>query len=443
MQGLDRRAGLDPELVVEGLPQSSGMRPARPPDARRGRARASAWACRCSRSGYARRGRRGREHGVVAERHLRLDPGLRWRPRAARPAELPPGHRLDVGEVGQHVTAPQGRGPPRADAGAAPGRRERRAAGAHQLLEAPRVDGLVGLQAVATRDGDDEATGRALRPCRLEHLAQMEHVRLQGAGQPGGGRSPDGVGDPVRGNGRRSGEEQAGENRPLPPTAERNCPVSAADLERAEDPQPGRVEPIVTSRSLSPTLHRPSRHPSGGYRAAMASSEAGVICRPTTRASDGQPSVKDLERGDPSRVQGVSEGPACLGCTHIARRPTPGIRQRSSHVQPSPVTRACPPPPSPSRCGSSSSRRRRLGQGRAGRPRRWFVTQTRTRHRGPVDWSQLAITAGGRLRSVSPPPWRSSSSSTAPTGTRWPTPDSGRRTPCSRPRSAAPWPSPV
>ena len=73
-----------------------------------------------------------------------------------------------------------------------------------------------------------------------------------------------------------------------------------------------------------------------------------------------------------------------------------------------------------------------------------FVTPTQTVTVATVDWSQLAITAvaaaaiGVAATLAILLVVRHGHRHSMP-----PTPDSGRRTPCSRPRSAAPWPSRV
>ena len=152
MQGLDLTRRLDPELVVEGLPELSvgqqGVRLTAGPVKREHPHRGQVLTQRVPRDEGVERA----EHGMT-ERHLRLDPELGGRHsrllQAGRQRHHEPVHRRKIGE---HVPAPQRESagqPRRRDRGVGP---DRRATRGYQLLETPCIDGHgCRLEAVAAR----------------------------------------------------------------------------------------------------------------------------------------------------------------------------------------------------------------------------------------------------------------------------------------------------
>jgi hypothetical protein len=128
----------------------------------------------------------GGERVVPAERQISIVPGLQCgEPQFLQAGRLGPGERV-VGQVGQHRAAPQSqRLAQRLGGFGVPAGVQRGPPGREPVLEHRRVQVLtVCPQQVPAAPGDQDVARGAPVPARLESLAQMEHIRLQGGGPP-------------------------------------------------------------------------------------------------------------------------------------------------------------------------------------------------------------------------------------------------------------------
>ena len=183
--GLHLGRRLDAELLVEGVPQSpvgvqrvrltAGPVEREHPDG--GELLTQRVAARRGRRASPSTGRGGR--GPVSASH----PRLRWPLTRSSSSRVPPVPRpVQRREVGQYVTAPHRQRRRRAPSRRAVGSvGQRCATGADQRLE---PSGRRGSRAAVSRrypPGTVTTTprGAPFAPCRLDDLAQMEHVRLQ------------------------------------------------------------------------------------------------------------------------------------------------------------------------------------------------------------------------------------------------------------------------
>jgi hypothetical protein len=189
-----------------------------------------------------------RDQGVVAsQRELGLDAFLdRGEAKLLEPPHVGLGPRL-VGEVRQRRAPPERQG--LAQLGDRP---FPRTAGArllalfHQVLEAEDVELLrLDPQGVAGRTGDQDARRGSAGPLRLQRLAKLGHVHLQGVARGfGGGFRPQEIDQAVAGHDLVVVEQQQRQQRPLLGRAEGHVAVACDGFQGAEKSEPQHL-PIV------------------------------------------------------------------------------------------------------------------------------------------------------------------------------------------------------
>jgi len=187
MQLLQRRAGLDPQLLTETVPQlaigSQSVGLATTAIERRDALRLQLLPQGMLRSQTVDL---GKGVGVQAHRQRGFDP----EPTCGLPHLFQPcgqrSHEPEICHIGQHLAAPQTERPLQL------GRRlgigttaHGLAAGVQPALEDRRVDGRAsGVESVAARLGHQDLPRGAVLPIRLEHLPKVENIRLHRRDEP-------------------------------------------------------------------------------------------------------------------------------------------------------------------------------------------------------------------------------------------------------------------
>ena len=213
------------------------------------------------------------ERVMPAKRQVRLDPRLEGgEPQFLQAGRLRPGEGV-VSQVGQHATAPQLQRPAQRPGGfGVPARVQRGPPRREPVLEHRRIQVLAAHpQQVTAVPGDQDVARGAPGPPRIQRLAQMEHVGLQGGGPPlGWVPAPHLFGQPVH----------------------RDDPVGLQQQQRRARPAAADRPAAPHTRTAKPPTARECRTPQAPSRLTTASAAITHPARfasPAARASGSRP----------------------------------------------------------------------------------------------------------------------------------------------------------